>query len=106
QWGVAQTNDVPGAEDFGVPTPDLQADIGLPDLDIQILDLNDIFIAYRDESSQMDTKFDVSQLSAQIDKLDLNEENIHVKELKLGPSDSEIFFGKMAASSPELSNDE
>lgn len=106
QWGVAQTNDVPGAEDFGVPTPDLQADIGLPDLDIQILDLNDIFIAYRDESSQMDTKFDVSQLSAQIDKLDLNEENIHVKELKLGPSDSEIFFGKMAASSPELSNEE
>src|SRR5690606_9848610 len=57
-------------------------------------------------SSQMDTKFDVSQLSAQIDKLDLNEENIHVKELKLGPSDSEIFFGKMAASSPELSNEE
>src|SRR5690606_3833247 len=56
QWAVASAEEAPDASDFGVPDPSAEASTLMPDINIRALDLKDILIGYRDQTTQMDTK--------------------------------------------------
>lgn len=91
QWAPTTGETAPAAEDFGI-TPDSNSDL-LPDIDLRNIKLSRIDITYQDSSSAMDTKFVIDQLSAKIDKIDLNEEIVRLDEMTLNGSNSEIRFG-------------
>lgn len=92
QWTTAKPEEMPSAEDFGVENA---SDTGLlPDLELESFDLSNIVFAYADESSAMDTRFEISKFFAQLNKLDLNGEFVDIKTVHLDGSDSRVFFGK------------
>src|SRR5690606_16955773 len=94
QWQPVSEAEAPSAEDFGI-TPEPEAASLLPDVAINNIDLKNIFVQYQDASSAMDTKFDIKQLTANIEELDLNKEVVRLKEVALDGSDSEVFLGKV-----------
>lgn len=98
QWGVMQEGEEPDASDFGVTTANTDESAPMPELNTNTIDLSDIFIEYKDESSGMDTRFDLKKLLAKIDHLDLNAEIVHLEELTLDESDSYVLFEKMDSS--------
>lgn len=94
QWAVAASEEVPDADDFGIP--DTSETSLLPDLDFETFNLTDIDFAYVDEAGAMDTRFKISKLLARLNKLDLNKEVVDIREIDLDGSDSRIFFGQLA----------
>src|SRR5690606_29664938 len=85
QWQPVSEAEAPSAEDFGI-TPEPEAASLLPDVAINNIDLKNIFVQYQDASSAMDTKFDIKQLTANIEELDLNKEVVRLKEVALDGS--------------------
>lgn len=94
QWEIATSADIPDASDFGLNDSSIAGTDLLPDLQLNTLNLKNIFVRYQNEASNIDTKFDIKNLLGIIDKLDLNKEIVSLKEIKLGKSDSELFLGK------------
>lgn len=94
QWAVMQEGDAPSAEDFGVTTASTEESSLMPQLSTNTIDLRNIHIKYDDQSSGMDTRFDLKSLVAHIDHLDLNKEVVSLKELTLNASDSYVLFEK------------
>jgi len=92
QWAVAQVGETPDAGDFGVV--DTAATSLLPDLEFETLSLANIDFAYVDEAGAMDTRFEINKLLARLNKLDLNNEFIDIREIDLDGSDSHVFFGQ------------
>ena len=97
QWAVAQPEETPDAEDFGIV--DTAETSLLPDLDFETFNLANIDFAYVDEAGAMDTRFKVDKLLARLNKLDLNGEFVDIREIDLDGSDSRVFFGQTAKSS-------
>lgn len=95
QWRPATAETAPEAEDFGIATENSPESSLLPNLATKIIDLQDIFIRYEDESSAMDTKFDIKKLAAVVEQIDLNKEIVTLKQLMLDESDSHVIFGKV-----------
>lgn len=96
QWAVAASEETPDADDFGIlDTTDTSL---LPDLDFETFNLSGIDFAYTDEASAMDTRFKITKLLAQLNKLDLNKEVVDIREIDLDGSDSRVFFGQTAPS--------
>jgi len=95
QWGTAEAEDAPDAQDFGITDPSVAADKRLPDIGIQTADLKDIIIHYEDSSSAIKTKFVIQNLLANIEEIDLNKEYVKLKDLTLDGSDSEVYLGKI-----------
>src|SRR5690606_38680255 len=82
QWQPVSDAEAPSAEDFGISTTnDSVAASLMPDIEINNVDLRQIFVQYQDASSAMDTKFDIQRLSANIEELDLNKEIVRLKEI-------------------------
>lgn len=106
QWAVASNDEAPEASDFGVPDPSAEVSTLMPNIDIRTLDLSDILIGYQDQTTQMETKFDIGNLSARIKELDLNDEQVNIEALNLNRSDSEIFLGRTKPSAETPENDE
>ncbi|WP_257669938.1 translocation/assembly module TamB domain-containing protein [Parapedobacter tibetensis] len=102
QWAVAQPEEMPDAEDFGLM--DTSSSSLLPDIDINRLDLTNIDFSYVDEASALDTRFKINKLLANINKLDLNGELIDAKSIDLDGSDSRVFFGQAVKPSPSSSD--
>lgn len=94
QWAVAQPEEAPDAEDFGL-TDTAETSL-LPDLDFKTLNLTAIDFAYADEASATDMRFKIDKLLARLNKLDLNGEVVDIREIDLDGSDSRIFFGQTA----------
>lgn len=94
QWAVAEPEETPDADDFGLP--DTSATSLLPDLDFETFDLANIDFAYIDEAGAMRTRFKVQKLVARLNKLDLNNEIVDIGEIDLDGSESRIFFGQLA----------
>lgn len=67
----------------------------LPNIATNTVKLKDILVKYEDAASAIDTKFDIKNLSAKIDKIDLNEEIVRIQELVLGQSDSYVVLNKI-----------
>src|SRR5690606_25761608 len=61
----------------------------------ETITLKNIFVKYEDASSAMKTKFDIKNLSANVDKIDLNKEIVQLKEVILDQSDSYVIFDKI-----------
>lgn len=106
QWAVASNDEAPEASAFGVPDPSAEVSTLMPNIDIRTLDLSDILIGYQDQTTQMETKFDIGNLSARIKELDLNDEQVNIEALNLNRSDSEIFLGRTKPSAETPENDE
>lgn len=94
QWSTMSSEEAPSASDFGVEMAN-EASSRLPKLEFDALDLTDIVFAYEDESSAMDTRFAIQSFFAEFNQLDLNEEFVDIKTLKLEGSDSRIHFGRV-----------
>ena len=94
QWEIASSVETPTASDFGLEDSIIASNDLLPDLQLQTLNLKNIFVRYDNEASNINTKFEIKDLVGNIDQLDLNKELVSLKEVKLGESDSEIFLGK------------
>jgi len=94
QWAVAESEEAPDASDFGINDPTVEATSLLPDLGINTLNLKNILVKYDDEANNMKTKFDIKELLANVEQLDLNKEIVKLKEIKLDGSDSEVLLGK------------
>ncbi len=92
QWAVAKPEEAPDAEDFGLS--DTAETSLLPDLDFETFNLAAIDFAYVDEASAMDTRFKIDKLLARLNKLDLNQEVVDIREIDLDGSDSRVFFGQ------------
>lgn len=99
QWKAATPPTEVHAEDFGITDASVEASALLPDVSIEKLNLTNIFVQYQDESSAMDTKFDIKKLTAGVKEIDLNKEIVRLKDLSLDGSDSEVFMGKVLAES-------
>lgn len=97
QWATLQAGDIPSVGDFGV-IPEAEAASLLPDLDFGAFDLRNVVFAYTDESSAMDTRFEIERFEAVLNALDLNGEFVDIKSLLLDGSDSRIYFGQTTAS--------
>lgn len=94
QWAPATENTKPKAEDFGITDVTTTANVLLPNIGTELIQLKDIFVRYQDVSSAMDSKFDIKELSANVDKIDLNEEIVRLREVVLKQSDSYVTFDK------------
>ncbi len=98
QWATADATDAPSADDFGIE-PEPEASSLLPDLEFGDLDLQNLVFAYADESSAMDTRFEVQRFLASLNALDLNEEFVDIESVLLDGSNSRVFFGQTTAAS-------
>ncbi|KGE13547.1 translocation/assembly module TamB domain-containing protein [Sphingobacterium deserti] len=94
QWQPVSDAEAPSVADLGIADTSAQTSSLLPDVDIKNIDLSNILVQYADESSKMDTKFDIKRLNANIKELDLNKEIVRLEEVALDESDSQILFGK------------
>ncbi len=94
QWTPATEATAPKAEDFGITDESVENSSLLPNLATKTIKLKNILVKYEDESSAMDTKFDIKNLSANIHEIDLNKEVVRLKDLMLDESDSFVLFGK------------
>lgn len=96
QWQSNPDSDLPKAEDFGIEQTVAEAASSLlPDIDIKQIDLSDIHVRYADNSSAMDTKFDIQNFAANIHKIDLNLELVQLGKLVLSKADAAILMGKV-----------
>lgn len=96
QWSPASQNTAPKPEDFGITDATANTTSLLPDIGTDFIKLKDIFVRYQDVSSAMDSQFDIKDLSANVDVIDLNKEIIRLREVILDQSDSYVTFGKIA----------
>lgn len=85
-------------------TQDLPSNSLLPSLGTNTINLSNIFVKYQDEISKLDSKFDIKKLSAKVDTIDLNKENIRLKEIILDESDSYVVFNKNTAPKNKTEN--
>ncbi len=97
QWAPASEAEAPSAEDFGIKDASVEESSLLPDLEIKKLDLSNIFVAYQDSSSAMDTHFEIKKLAADIKELDLNKEIARLGDVTLDETDAQVFMGKTAS---------
>lgn len=104
QWSPATVNTAPTAEDFGLAEDTVQNNSLLPSLATNIIKLKNILVRYEDASSAMDSKFDIKNLSANVEEIDLNREVVRLQEVMLEGSDSFIVFGKSTKKPPENSS--
>ena len=94
QWAPSTESTKPSPEDFGITDSSANTTALLPNIGTELIKLKDIFVRYQDVSSAMDTKFDIKNLSANVDLIDLNKEVVRLRELMLDQSDSYVTFGK------------
>ncbi|WP_240903220.1 translocation/assembly module TamB [Sphingobacterium sp. SGG-5] len=94
QWSPATETTAPKAEDFGITDEGVENSSLLPNLATKTIQLKNIQIVYVDESTAMDTKFAIKNLSANVREIDLNKEVVHLKDLLLDESDSFVRLGK------------
>lgn len=94
QWTPTTVDATPKPEDFGITDTIANTTTLLPNLGTEFIKLEDIFVRYQDVSSAMDSKFDIKNLSANVDVIDLNKEVVRIRELILDQSDSYVTFGK------------
>lgn len=107
QWKPAADGSGPSAEDFGITDKTAQTTPLLPDVGIHLVDLSNILIRYEDESSALKSQFILKNLYADINKIDLNKENVAIQKLDLNGSDSKVLLGKIqkAAASEAKTNE-
>lgn len=105
QWAPVSEGEAPSAEDFGIKDTSVVAASLLPDLEIKNLDLRNILVEYQDSSAAMDTRFDIRKLTADIKEIDLNKEIVHLGEVTLDDSDSQILMGKVAPTKTDTASD-
>lgn len=96
QWAPATASKEVKPEDFGITDPTANTTSLLPNLGTETITLKNIFIRYDDASSAMKTKFDIKNLSANVDNIDLNKEIVKLKEVVLDQSDSYVVFDKIS----------
>jgi hypothetical protein len=95
QWAPATESKEVKAEDFGITDPDVASTSLLPNLGTETITLKNILVKYEDSSSAMKTKFDIKNLSANVDQIDLNKEIVKLKDIVLDQSDSYVVFDKI-----------
>src|SRR5690606_18242245 len=89
---IAQAGETPDAGDFGV-TDTAETSL-LPELEFGTINLAAIDFTYTDEAGAMDTRFKIDKLLARLNKLDLNNEWVDIREIDLNGSYSHVFFGQ------------
>lgn len=92
QWAPMTESKEVKPEDFGITDATANTTSLLPNLGTETITLKNIFVKYEDASSAMKTKFDIKNLSANVDRIDLNEEVVKLKEVILDQSDSYVIF--------------
>ncbi|ULT22723.1 hypothetical protein KUH03_25790 [Sphingobacterium sp. E70] len=104
QWKPVVDGTAPSVKDFGITDKTAQTTTLLPDVGIQIADLANILIRYEDQSSSLKTKFNIKNLRADINKIDLNKELVDIQTIHLDGSDNEVLFGKVAKKTQPTGN--
>ncbi|WP_433901334.1 translocation/assembly module TamB domain-containing protein [Sphingobacterium puteale] len=100
QWKPAVDGSAPSVEDFGITDKTAKTTTLLPDVGIQIAELTNILVRYEDESSSLKTKFNIKNLRADINKIDLNKEIVDLQTIQLDGADNDVLFGKVAKKIP------
>ncbi|MCA5005469.1 translocation/assembly module TamB domain-containing protein [Sphingobacterium bovistauri] len=95
QWAPITKAKEVNPEDFGITDASANTTSLLPNLGTETILLKNIFIKYEDASSAMKSKFDIKNLSANVEQIDLNKEVVKLKEIILDQSDSYVIFDKL-----------
>lgn len=99
QWQVASVEDIPSADDLGVEQATGQTS-PMPSVRLGKVNLEDIRLAYEDQTTAMDAEVAFSKLMVSFNALDLNNERVDLKEILLEGSRSRIAFGKLEQQAP------
>ena len=94
QWAPVNKENQVKPEDLGITDATVNNTSLLPNLGTELIELKNILINYADASSKIDTKFDIKNLTANVDHIDLNKEIVKLKAVSLDQSDSYVIFGK------------
>jgi len=95
QWKPAVEGAGPSVEDFGITDKTAQTTSLLPDVGIQVADLNNILVRYEDQSSALKSQFILKRFHADINKIDLNKQVVDIQKLDLDGSDNNVLLGKI-----------
>ncbi|WP_336829566.1 translocation/assembly module TamB domain-containing protein [Sphingobacterium multivorum] len=95
QWKPAVEGAGPSVEDFGITDKTAQTTSLLPDVVIQVADLNNILVRYEDQSSALKSQFVLKKFHADINKIDLNKQVVDIQKLDLDGSDNNVLLGKI-----------
>jgi len=95
QWKPAIEGAGPSVEDFGITDKTAQTTSLLPDVGIQVADLNNILVRYEDQSSALKSQFVLKKFHADINKIDLNKQVVDINKLDLDGSDNNVLLGKI-----------
>ncbi|OJZ00076.1 MAG: translocation/assembly module TamB [Sphingobacterium sp. 40-24] len=95
QWKPAVEGAGPSVEDFGITDKTAQKTSLLPDVVIQVADLNNILVRYEDQSSALKSQFVLKKFHADINKIDLNKQVVDIQKLDLDGSDNNVLLGKI-----------
>jgi len=94
QWAINESVQEGIVDNFN--TNDTTISTLLPNLATENIDLSNIIVKYQEKTSGLDSKFDIKKLSADVNLIDLNQEIVKLKEIKLDQSDSYVIFNKTA----------
>jgi len=95
QWSPSTPQTAIKVENLGIANANTSS--LLPELATEVIQLTDILVKYNDSSAAIDTKFDIKNLNALVETIDLNKEVVKLKELDLNQSSSHVIlstFGK------------
>lgn len=92
QWAPSKASQTIKSENFGIT--DSTSNSLLPNLATENIDLKNILVKYQETTSGIDTKFDIKNLTATVEEIDLNTEIVKLNEVKLAQSDSYVVFNK------------
>ncbi|MCI0920114.1 translocation/assembly module TamB domain-containing protein [Sphingobacterium rhinopitheci] len=92
QWAPSTASQAIQQSNFGIT--DSTASTLLPNLATENIDLKNILVKYQETTSGIDTKFDIKNLSATVEEIDLNKEIVRLNEVKLDQSDSYVVINK------------
>lgn len=102
QWTVPASEVVVGPQEPADPGSNETS--LLPDLEFDSIQLNNIDLAYIDETNVLDTRFQVHELTARINQFDLNGSFVDVAEIVLNGSRSNVSFGQLVRPVPSTSS--
>ncbi|MEH6308158.1 translocation/assembly module TamB domain-containing protein [Olivibacter sp. CPCC 100613] len=93
QWAVADSSDVPNTKDFGVEEV-TGSDAPLPDIQLGSVNFENIKAQYTDETSALNANILLNRLLVDFNRIDLNKEQIDIKQVLLNDHTAKISFGK------------
>lgn len=103
QWTSAPAPADTSLYDLAADTGPLPEEARLPTIELGSIALADIDFTYRNRDMALDTRFEIGQLDARLEELDLNNTLVRIDHIRLNNSRSHVIFG-LSATNPTLND--